>query len=74
MLKLNEKILAESPSVALKEESGVFELVSPLGDVLELTCAPGLELGTPRRVSFDPEKKRSDHLWVITKIAEAPSA
>lgn len=74
MLKLNETIVVDSPSAALKNESGVFELVSPLGEVLLLACQPGLEMGLPQHLSFDPRRTRSDNLWEIKKIAESPRA
>jgi hypothetical protein len=72
MFKLNQTVLVDSPSTALQNESGIFELVSPLGDIIQLACEPGLELGTPQRVSFDPKRKRSDQRWEIKKIAELP--
>ncbi len=73
MIELNQVILVDSPAVALRNERGVFELVSPLGDVIHVACEPGLDLGTPHHVSFDPKRKRLDHLWEIKKIAELPS-
>jgi hypothetical protein len=72
LLKLNQVILAESPSAALQNESGVFELASPQGEVILVTCEPGLMLGAPQQVSFDPQRARSDHCWEIKKIAELP--
>ncbi len=72
MIELNQVILVDSPAVALKNERGVFELVSPLGDVIQVACEPGLDMGTPQCVSFDPKRKRTDHLWEIKKIAELP--
>ena len=73
MLELNQVILANSPSVVLKNESGIFELVSPLGDIIQVSCKPGLEMGLPENVSFDPARKRSDNLWTIKKLAELPA-
>ena len=72
MLELNRVILVDSPSLALKDERGIFELVSPLGDVIQVACEPGLEMGVPRHVSFDPKRRRTDHRWEIKKIAELP--
>jgi hypothetical protein len=74
MLQLNQVILVDNPSVVLKDEGGVFELVSPLGDVMQVSCKPGLDMGVPENVSFDPARKRSDHRWAIKKIAELPAA
>jgi hypothetical protein len=74
LLKLNEVVLVESPSTALQNESGVFELASPMGDILLVTCEPGLKIGIPERVSFDPGRTRSDHRWEIKKIAELPGS
>jgi hypothetical protein len=74
MLQLNQVILVDNPSVVLKEEGGIFELVSPLGDVIQVSCKPGLEMGLPENVAFDPARKRSDNLWAIRKIAELPAA
>jgi hypothetical protein len=74
MLQLNQVILADNPSIVLKDEGGVFELVSPLGDVIQVSCKPGLEMGLPENVSFDPTRKRPDNLWAIKKIAELPGA
>ncbi|MGC2332726.1 MAG: hypothetical protein WA581_14825 [Candidatus Acidiferrales bacterium] len=74
MLRLNQVMLVGNPSVVLKDECGVFELVSPLGDVIQVSCKPGLDMGLPENVSFDPERKRSDNLWAIKKIAELPGA
>lgn len=71
-LKLNEAVLVESPSDALQNECGIFEIVSPLGDVIQVACEPGLALGVPEHLSFDPSRKRSDSRWKITKIAELP--
>jgi hypothetical protein len=72
MLRLNETILVDTPSLALEGECGVFELTSPTGDVLHIECAPGLPAGVPRHVGFRPEKTRADLRWEITKIAEIP--
>jgi len=74
MFKMNEPVLVDSPSEALKNESGVFELVSPQGEVLLLACEPGLAMGVPERVSFDPRRTRTDNRWEIKKIAESPPA
>jgi len=72
VLELNHVVVVDSPSLALKDERGIFELISPLGDVILVTCAPGLEMGVPEHVAFDPNKRRMDHCWEIRKIAELP--
>ncbi|HEX4074905.1 MAG TPA: hypothetical protein VHX49_05870 [Candidatus Acidoferrales bacterium] len=72
MLRLNETILVDTPSLALEGERGVFELISPTGDVLRIECAPGLPTGVPLHVGFRPEKTRADLRWEVTKIAEIP--
>jgi hypothetical protein len=74
MLELNQVILVDNPSVVLKDECGVFELVSPVGDVMQVTCKPALDMSLPENVSFDPARKRSDNLWAIRKLAELPGA
>jgi hypothetical protein len=74
MLQLNQVVLVDSPSVALKDERGIFELVSPLGDVILVSCQPGLDMSLPERVSFDPTRKRRDNRWAIRKLAELPDA
>ena len=74
MLQLNQVILVDSPSIALKDERGIFELVSPLGDVIQVSCRPGLDMGLPENVCFDPARKRPDNLWAIRKLAELPAA
>lgn len=38
MLKVNEPILAEDPYLVLQYECGVFEVVSPNGERLRVTC------------------------------------
>jgi hypothetical protein len=72
VLKLNEVILVDNPSRALENECGIFEAVSPSGDVLRITCRPGLPQDLPYHVAFRPEKTRADLRWEIKKIAELP--
>jgi hypothetical protein len=72
VLKLNEVILVHNPSHALENEHGIFEVISPIGDVLRLTCTPGLPQDLPYHIAFRPEKKRRDLRWEIRKIADLP--
>jgi hypothetical protein len=72
VLKVNQVILVDTPSTALENESGIFEVVSPLGDVIRVTCVPGLPQVSPRHIAFRPEKKRADLRWEVRKIAELP--
>ncbi|MFY9688818.1 MAG: hypothetical protein WA369_11525 [Candidatus Acidiferrales bacterium] len=72
MLRLNETILVDNPSLALKGERGVFQLTSPTGDVLQIECGPGLPPDVPRYVAFLHERTRADLRWEIRKIAELP--
>lgn len=71
MFKLNQPVYVESAHEALKEETGVFEVVSPGGDILRASCTPGKPIAA-RWIKFVPELQRHDHLWSVTKIGEAP--
>jgi hypothetical protein len=71
MLKLNEVILVDDPSSVLDHERGIFEVLSPLGDLIRVSCSPGLP-ADHQHVSFHPEKKRADFRWEVRKIAELP--
>ena len=68
MLKLKEPILADDPYRVLQYEHGVFEVVSPTGARLRVTCPP-------QRSSIPPTNETgggSEHAWWrIEKIIEA---
>ena len=66
MLKVNEPILAEDPYLVLQYERGVFEVVSPAGERVRVTC--------PLRGSIPMTKiaaAGAAQWWRIEKILEA---
>ena len=71
MFKLNEPVSVESPYTALKDEKGLFEVVSPGGDVLQVSCSPGKPLNA-RWIKFSPELRRTGYRWTVTKISDDP--
>ncbi len=56
MLRLNETILVDNPSLALEGECGVFELASPTGDILHIQCGPGRTSAFLGMLGFCPKK------------------
>jgi hypothetical protein len=68
MLKVKEPILADDPYRVLQYEQGVFEVVSPTGARLRVTC--------PLQRSSIPQANETDGVseqawWRIEKIIEA---
>jgi hypothetical protein len=63
MLKVNEPILAEDPYLVLQYERGVFEVVSPAGERLRVTCP--LQGSIPQTKNANPGPAQ---WWRIEKI------
>lgn len=65
MLKVNEPILAEDPNLVLRYERGVFELVSPNGERLRVTCPVQGSIPRTKMASTGPAR-----WWRIEKILD----
>ncbi len=64
-------VFVESPYEALKEENGSFEVVSPAGDIVRVSCRPGQPISA-QWVKVSPELRRSDYLWRVTRLSDNP--
>ena len=73
MLELNESIRVPSAYEFLTAETGVFEVISPAGDVLRVVCRPGQHMRV-RHIKFSPEMRRADLIWQVKKISESPDS
>lgn len=65
MLKVNEPILAEDSYLVLQYERGVFEVVSPNGERLRLTCPVQGSLPRTKMAGTGPAR-----WWRIEKILD----
>lgn len=65
MLKVNEPILAEDPYLVLQYERGVFEVVSPNGERLRVTCPLQGSLAPTKIAATNPTQ-----WWRIEKILD----
>jgi hypothetical protein len=65
MLKVNEPILAEDPYLVLQYERGVFEVMSPTGERLRVTCP--LQGSIPQTKMANA---RPGQWWRIEKILD----
>ncbi len=63
MMNLNETLVAYDPAEALADEVGKFELTSPTGEKLTVTCRPGESI-TSLRVETNGHPQQ----WQIRKI------
>jgi hypothetical protein len=63
MLKVNEPILAEDPYLVLQYERGVFDVVSPTGERLRVTCPLQGSIPKTKIVNAGPVR-----WWRIEKI------
>ena len=71
VFKPNVPVLVENPYEALKDERGSFEVVSPAGDIVRVSCRPGQPLSA-QWIKVSPESQRSDYRWRVTRISEDP--
>lgn len=65
MLKVNEPILAEDPNLVLRYERGVFDLVSPNGERLRVTCPVQGSIPRTKMAGTGPAQ-----WWRIEKILD----
>jgi hypothetical protein len=65
MLKVNEPILAEDPNLVLQYERGVFEVVSPNGERLRVTCPVQGSIPRAKMAGAGPAQ-----WWRIEKILD----
>ena len=71
-MKINETLCVSEPADVLGQETGIFLLNAPSGEVQIVVCSqPGA--WSVRDRQFFPESVRSDSAWRITKIAEETS-
>ncbi|MEE8200307.1 MAG: hypothetical protein V3R29_03980 [Candidatus Acidoferrales bacterium] len=67
MLRLNEVMVTRDPALALENESGVFEVVSPRGEKFQIVARVGHSITNLRYV---PDTGRTPQEWFIRKVAE----
>jgi hypothetical protein len=68
MVELNSTVEVEDPAEALRNQDGIFEVISPYGQVFQVTCRRGSRMGI-REVGESentavPEPRR----WRIQKL------
>lgn len=68
-MRINETLCLGEPSDVLGQETGIFLLSSPSGEVQTVVCHR-VGMWSVRQRQFFPESVRSDSAWRITKIAE----
>jgi hypothetical protein len=64
-LQLGESINTFDPAVALRGEYGTFEVITPDGGHLRLTCLPGHSIASVQWAEY-----RERRPFVVTKISE----
>jgi len=64
-MKLGESISTYNPTQALKREYGTFEVKTPNGEELTMTCEPG----KPPVITW-PDNGTNELPFVVTKISE----
>ena len=69
MLILHRPILADDPDLVLRYERGLFEVVSPQGDTVRVTCPSAVCLKVANAVNQDCAPHR--RWWRIEKLSEA---
>jgi hypothetical protein len=67
MYELGAKFETIDLAKALANESGVFEAVSPGGEIFKVECRPGASIA-----SLTPQRTHGN--WQVTKVAESTSA
>ncbi|HXE76106.1 MAG TPA: hypothetical protein VNN18_10790 [Candidatus Xenobia bacterium] len=72
MLRLNETTYTHDPAKLLEAEAGVFEVVSPGGDIFQYVCRTGRSITNQRFVRNDPSLQGGT-LWRVTKLGEIRS-
>ncbi len=70
MLKIGETIVVDNPTESLRDETGLFEVTTPAGDTLRVTCRPGhMIVSDP---TFAPVAKIQQLTWRIRKLRALP--
>ena len=72
MLRLNETTFTHDPAKLLEAEAGVFEVVSPGGDIFQYLGRTGRSITNQRFVRNDPTLLGGS-LWRVTKLGEIRS-
>ncbi|HYX70276.1 MAG TPA: hypothetical protein VE825_14155 [Terriglobales bacterium] len=70
MLSINETLVTHDPAQALRNEAGIFELISPTGEKFQLTCRAGQSIVSFRYV---PKGHNESREWQVKKVAELRS-
>lgn len=73
MLELHEAVCARYPRDILKEEIGLFEVVSPTGDIYRVCCRAGAVLKADHS-HYVKELEREDEVWLVMKVSANPDA
>ena len=58
----------ENPAEFLRNESGVFEVMSPYGYVFQVTCRPGTRMGISEISEPKSAKLTQGTIWRIRRI------
>ena len=64
-MRLGEAINTYDPTLALQGEYGTFQVVTPGGEILLITCKPGQAFANIHWA--DPQNKRP---FLVTKVSE----
>jgi hypothetical protein len=64
-MKLGESIQTYNPTAALKREYGTFEVVTPGGEELTITCKPGDSIANIQWTNTENRKP-----FLVTKVSE----
>jgi hypothetical protein len=67
MLAINETLATHDPAQALRNEAGIFDLVSPTGEKFQITCRAGQSIVSLR---YAPKGHGESREWQIKKVAE----
>lgn len=68
-MPINQTVYTHDPAKLLEAEAGIFEVVSPGGDIFQYVCRTGRSITNQRFIRNDASLASGQN-WRVTKVGE----